>query len=136
MKRALKIKLEIHKPDGVDWMNFRLSRDNPYTLHHIKEKRNGGSNSLDNLAILTKTAHKLLNVLDKKCPDAYNDLQQVFMKINASGAPPTEVIINEIDNILYKVLISHEYNMLEETDLSNFIGQYQEGRKELKKCLK
>lgn len=136
MKRALRNKIEIHKPDGIDWMNFRLSRDNPYTLHHIKEKRNGGDNSLQNLAILTKMAHKLLNVLDKVCPDAYNDLQNVFRKINDSLCPPTEEIINEIDMILYKVLVSHEYNMLTEIDLSNYVIYYNEGRKQLKKCLK
>ena len=136
MKRALRNKIEIHKPNDIDWMNIRLSRDNPYTLHHIKEKRNGGDSSLANLAILTKSAHKLLNILDKICPDAYNDLQNVFMKINASLSPPTEEIVNEIDMILYKVLISHEYEITKDVDLSSFIGHYQEGRKQLKKCLK
>ena len=136
MKRALRLKIQIHQPDGIDWMNFKLTRDNPYTLHHIKEKRNGGDNSLSNLAILTKNAHKLLNILDEKCPEAYNDLQNVFMKINESMAPPTEEIINEIDQILYKLLVSHEYQMIDDTNLSNYCMQYYEGRKELKKCLK
>ena len=62
-------------------MNMKLSKDNPYTRHHIKERRNGGDNSLDNIAILTKRSHSLLNILDRLCPDAYNDLQNVFRKI-------------------------------------------------------
>ena len=136
MKAALRNKIEIHKPDGIDWMNFRLSRDNPYTLHHIVERRNGGDNSLKNLAILTKMAHKLLNILDKVCPDAYNDLQNVFRKINEIMSPPTEEIIAEIDSILYKILVSHEYEMIKEKDLSNYLVYYNEGRKQLKKCLK
>ncbi len=136
MKRALRIKIDIHNPNGIDWMNMKLTKGNPYTLHHIKEKRNGGDNSLANLAILTKNAHKLLNILDKLCPDAYNDLQNVFIKINETQAPPTDEIINEIDYILYKVLITQEYEFIEEIDLSSFIPYYLEGRKELKKCLK
>ena len=136
MKRALRIKLEVFQPNDVDWMNFKLTRDNPYTLHHIQEKRNGGDSSLDNLAILTKMAHKLLNVLDKVCPDAYNDLQNVFIKINGSGMPPTEEIISEIDDILYRVLITGEYKFVDEYDFSQYIPYYLEGRKQLKKCLK
>jgi hypothetical protein len=136
MKRALRNKIEIYQPNDIDWMNFKLTRDNPYTLHHILEKRNGGDNSPDNLAILTKIAHKLLNVLDKVCPDAYDDLQDVFIKINGSGEPPTDEIINEVDDILYKVFFTNEYKFTEEVDLSRFIPYYTEGRKQLKKCLK
>ena len=136
MKRALRIKMEVHNPNGIDWMNFALTKDNPYTLHHIKERRNGGDNSISNLAILTKNAHKLLNILDKVCPDAYNDLQNIFIKINASEAPPSEEIIQEIDEILYRVLISKEYDILDDIDLSDYCHHYYEGRKQLKKCLK
>ena len=113
-----------------------LSSNNPYTRHHIKEKRNGGDNSLENLAILTKRSHNLLNILDRLCPDAYNDLQTVFRKINETGTHPSDEIINEIDLILYKVLITKEYEFKEEIDLSYYVPYYLEGRKELKKCLK
>ena len=136
MDRALRIKLDIFNPDGIDWMNMRLTRDNPYTRHHIKERRNGGDNSLDNIAILTKRSHSLLNILDRLCPDAYNDLQNVFRKINEGGIHPTDEIINEIDLILYRVLISKEYEFKKEVDLSQYVPHYLDGRKELKKCLK
>ena len=136
MKRVLRILVDIFEPEGTDWMNFKLTKDNPYTYHHIKEKKNGGDKSIDNGAILTKKAHVFLNTLEKICPDAYNDLQMVFMKINDSKTPPTDEIIREIDQILYKVLISHEYEMKMEMDLSNYVIQYYEGRKQLKKCLK
>ena len=121
MDRALRIKINIFEPDGIDWMNMKLSVNNPYTRHHIKERRNGGDNSLDNLAILTKRSHNLLNILDRLCPDAYNDLQNVFRKINETGVHPSDEIINEIDLILYKVLISKEYEFKEEIDLSSYI---------------
>lgn len=136
MKRVLRILVDIFEPDGTDWMNFKLTKDNPYTYHHIVEKRRGGDKSIDNGAILTKRAHSFLHTLEKVCPDAYNDLQKVFAKINDSKTQPSEEIISEIDNILYKVLVSHEYEIRKDVDLSNYLNHYQEGRKSLKKCLK
>lgn len=136
MKRVLRIMVDIFQPEGIDWMNFAISRDNPYTYHHIIERSKGGDKSIDNGAILTRKAHTLLHVLEKVCPDAYNDLQNVFLKINDSKKPILDDYIREIDEILYKVLISHEYEFTDEMDLSNYNGLYYEGRKRLKKCLK
>lgn len=136
MKKVLRILVDIFEPNNTDWMNFKLTKDNPYTYHHIKEKRKGGDKSIDNGAILTRKAHSFLHILEKNCPDAYNDLQNVFIKINASKLPPTDEIVKEIDDILYKVLISHEYEIIGDIDLSNYCTQYYEGRKQLKKCLK
>ncbi len=136
MKRVLRIMVDIFQPEGIDWMNFALSRDNPFTYHHIVEKSKGGDKSIDNGAILTRRAHTFLHTLEKVCPDAYNDLQNVFSKINESKQPVLDEYIKEIDEILYKVLISHEYEYKEDMDLSNYNGLYYEGRKRLKKCLK
>lgn len=136
MKRVLRIMVDIFQPEGIDWMNFAISRDNPYTYHHIIERSKGGDKSIDNGAILTRKAHTLLHVLEKVCPDAYNDLQNVFLKINDSKKPILDDYIREIDEILYKVLISHEYEFTDEMNLSNYNGLYYEGRKRLKKCLK
>lgn len=136
MKRVLRIMVDIFQPEGIDWMNFSLSRDNPFTYHHIVEKSKGGDKSIDNGAILTRRAHTFLHTLEKVCPAAYNDLQNVFRKINDSKKPVLDEYIKEIDEILYKVLISHEYEYAEDMDLSNYNGLYYEGRKRLKKCLK
>ena len=136
MKRVLRIMVDIFQPEGIDWMNFAISRENPYTYHHIIERSKGGDKSIDNGAILTRKAHTLLHVLEKVCPDAYNDLQNIFLRINDSKKPVLDEYIREIDEILYKVLISHEYEFVDNMDLSNYNGLYYEGRKRLKKCLK
>jgi len=136
MDGTLVLLIDIHKPNGFDWMNFKLTKNNPYTYHHIVERRNGGPRTLDNGAILTSIGHNLLNILDIYCPDAYNDLQNVFTKINSSKDSPTDEIIGEVDNILYRVLVSKEYKFLQKVDLSKYRRIYQENRKELKKCLK
>lgn len=109
MVHTLRVLIKIFKPDGFDWMNFALSKKNPYTYHHITESLNGGQKTIDNGAILTKRAHRLLHKLQVYCPDAYNDLQDVFRKINDSKEPVTQEFVDEIDEILKKVLITKEY---------------------------
>ena len=109
MEKTLQNLVCIFQPDGFDWMNFTLSKSNPYTYHHILERNNGGERSVDNGAILTKKAHRFLNLLQMVYPDAYDDLQDVFRRINASKQPMVQEYIDEIDEILRKVLITKEY---------------------------
>ena len=136
MKRVLRIMIDIFQPEGIDWMNFALSKNNPYTFHHIVEKSKGGDKSIDNGAILTRKAHTFLHTLENVCPDAYQDLQNVFVKINETKRPVTQEIVNEIDGILHNLLIDEKYEVLEDIDLTAYCGQYYKGKKRLKKCLK
>ena len=136
MKRVLRNMIDIFQPEGTDWMNFSLSRSNPYTYHHIVEKSRGGDKSIDNGAILTRKAHTLLHTLEAICPEAYQDLQNVFVKINATKSPITQDIINEIDQILYDIFIGNKYHIPEDVDLSMYHSLYFKGKKKLKKCLK
>ena len=55
--------LVIYKPLNEDWMGFKLKRNNPYTFHHIKEKRHGGRYEIQNGALLTREGHQFLNFL-------------------------------------------------------------------------
>ena len=135
----------IYNPDGFDWMNFKMTEDNPYTFHHIVEKRYGGKKVIENGALLTYDAHKLLNILDSYCPDAYDDLQEIFKKINGSGEPQTYEIMKEVDNILQKVFCTEEYRFTANlrnikrrkclANLEQLREEYLECRKELVKCL-
>ena len=136
MKRVLRIMIDIFQPEGIDWMNFALTRNNPYTYHHIVEKSKGGDKSIDNGAILTRKAHTFLHMLENICPEAYEDLQNVFVKINATKRPVTQEIVNEIDHILYNIFIADKYNIPDDVDLSVYCGHYYNGKKRLKKCLK
>ncbi len=111
MKHTLQVLIHIFKPEGYDWMNFATTKKNPYTYHHIVENENGGEKSIENGAILTKKAHSFLHFLQWYYPDAYNDLQNVFARINASGEPVTQEYVNEIDKILEKVLVTKEYKI-------------------------
>ena len=111
MNSTLRDMIQIFNPDGFDWMNFALTNKNPYTYHHILEREKGGDNSVENGAILTKRAHSFLHLLQWYYPEAYKDLQRVFRRINLSMRPVTQEYVDEIDDILEKLLITKEYKI-------------------------
>ncbi len=134
--RNLKKLIKIYKPDGYDWMNFALTRRNPYTFHHILSRSDGGKDLVENGAILTRRAHDLLHLLEFVCPEAYNDLQIVFDKINKSYKPLTEDIIYEIDTILYNIFNKENYAFKIDTDLSEYIEMYYKTKNSITKKLR
>lgn len=109
MKGILKVMIEIYKPDGIDWMGFELSRHNPYTFHHIKEKCNRGKVNVNNGAILTKNAHRLLNILEKDYPIAYEHYQNLFKRINANKGPLTDDLKEDIYGMLLDLFYHQQY---------------------------
>ncbi len=116
LRKVLDQMIEIYKPMDIDWMNYALTKNNKYTYHHILEKKNGGKIDVDNGAILTIYSHRFLHFLEKMCPDAYNDLQSLFSRINASKAPMSSDDIDEVNSIVYRVL-NGEYEMDKSVDL-------------------
>lgn len=103
LREVLKQMIEIYQPEGIDWMNYALTESNKYTYHHIREKKNGGKIDVNNGAILTVYSHRFLHYLEKMCPDAYRDLQDLFFRINASKSPITKEQIDEVNKIIYRV---------------------------------
>lgn len=103
MKKVLVEMLEIYKPNGRDWMDYTLKKNNPYTYHHIVEKRNGGQCTVSNGAIITKNAHIYLNHLDVMYHRIYNELNYMFKQLNMTYQPPTDDYYEEINHILRKV---------------------------------
>lgn len=103
----LKQMLEIYQPDGIDWMGYKVSRKNPYTFHHIQERRNGGRSVISNGAILTKQAHAYLNYLEQFCPMAYDEYQAIFKWINSYNGPippdDYEYIYDELYALAYDI---------------------------------
>lgn len=142
MIRTLILMEYIFNPDGFDWLNIEVKKDNKYTYHHIVERKNGGDDSVENGAILTEIAHRFLNVLEQFCPEAYDDIQNIFIKINSSQMPPTKEIVREIDEILYEIFYGTRYNFSEfDLPMNSWRlyiearGAYLSSRKKLKKCL-
>jgi len=101
MDAVLSQLIKIFEPKNVDWMGYKVTKQNPYTYHHIKEKRKGGKATIDNGAILSRQAHDHLNYLELYVPDAYNDWQNLFRYFNALKRPLTEKEHELIEKISY-----------------------------------
>lgn len=102
-KRAMNRMLNIFEPDGRDWMGYIMTEENPYTFHHIKEQRFGGSWGPDNGAILTREAHEYLNYLEQYCPEAYDEYQAIFRYINSFQGPIPKDIYDDLYQRIYEL---------------------------------
>ena len=109
MRDVLVEMLNIYQPNNIDWMGYKMTSDNPYTFHHIIERRDGGKYEINNGAILTQNAHRYLNYLDSYCPEAYEEYQKIFRFINSLNGPMDEELYNEIYEEIYYLAYEIEY---------------------------
>lgn len=100
MDDVLKQMIVIYKPDGIDWLSFKLCRKNPYTFHHIEKRCDGGLRIVSNGAILTRLGHDFLNMLELREIEMYRELNRAFKELNDTKMPPTDDYYEEIDGIL------------------------------------
>jgi hypothetical protein len=83
----------------IDWMGFPVTTKNYITYHHIYEARNGGIESENNGALLTRKAHEYLNIayiIDRPLYDEYN---YYFRIINDMKMPPSDEIMSLMYNL-------------------------------------
>ena len=81
-------------------MGYKVSKDNPYTFHHLKKKAHGGKEDLKNGAILTDIAHKYLHIIESRDKELYDLLNNVLWQINEQGFAPLKRQLLAIDFIL------------------------------------
>lgn len=86
----MKIKmLEIYEPvSGLDWMNYKLNKDN-LTYHHIKSRASGGKRNVRNGALLVDTAHQYLHLIQSHDIETYEMLNNLFRIVNNQRSEPT-----------------------------------------------
>lgn len=101
MNTALCQLISIFEPKNIDWMGYKVTKKNPYTFHHIVERRYGGKLTIDNGAILSREAHDHLNYLEVYVPEAYVDWQCFFRYLNAKKQPLTKEDYEMIKTITY-----------------------------------
>lgn len=87
----------LYKTFSKDWMGFNITSNNPLTLHHIKKREYGGEDDIDNLALLTEKAHRLLHKIENDNPEIYCTWSAIFRTINDSKAPITKGMRIAID---------------------------------------
>ena len=109
MRSALRDLIDIFEHDDIDWMGFHQSSKNKYTYHHIVEKKNKGETTINNGAILTHNAHRLLNILAEDFPKAYDDYQNLFRYINNTKKPIDNDILEDIYGMMLDLFYYQDY---------------------------
>ena len=89
MKKVLKLLVTKFAITDFDWMNFRITKENPLTFHHIKKVSQGGEETLDNGAPLTRYAQEYLHLMESYNFKIYRRLNRILAEINEQGFVPT-----------------------------------------------
>lgn len=87
------------------WLNeiWLPTKNDIMTYHHIIERRNGGKAVWENGALLGRSSHDFLNMLDYKYHNIYNELNWLFFELNRTYLPPTEDYYENVKHVLKKV---------------------------------
>lgn len=101
--------ITIYKPLDLDWLNFKITRENPITYHHIDKREFGGKKTIDNGALLTRTSHQYLHLIESKEDKLYYAINQLLKLINKQKTPPTQEQRQIMDFLLDEFYKEH-YN--------------------------
>ena len=66
--------IKIYKPNNYDWLSYQITKKNILTLHHIIKVAEGGKTDIENLALLTKKAHRALHICESKDFILYSEI--------------------------------------------------------------
>ncbi len=100
MNNITNLIIRIYNVKKIDWMGYKLEKNNPYTYHHLTKKCDEGKVSIENGAILTSNAHEYLNVIEMYDLELYEYINNVLKQINEQGFAPLERQLLAIDFIL------------------------------------
>ena len=100
MKKILNLMIDFYNLKGIDFMGYKVSRNNPYTYHHILKRCLGGNETFENGAVLTKISHQYLHIIESRDLMIYEYINNVFKQITEQGYGPTENQLLAIDYVL------------------------------------
>lgn len=102
MKQILKNMIKVYKPKGVDWLGYKITRENPYSYHHIFKNVYGDYTNLDpnykwnNGAILSLKGQAYIHSFENKDIAYYNELNNLLKELNETRKPPNEDYWNKL----------------------------------------
>lgn len=127
MKSITNLMINEYGVKKICFMGYKVSKDNPYTFHHLRKKEHGGKEEIKNGAVLTKIAHQYLNILEIYDRELYDLLNNVLWQINEQGFSPLDRQLLAIDYILRIFEEKHEKDRSKSG--KNLIKrEYKEGR--------
>lgn len=92
--------INIYNLRGIDFGGYRITKDNPYTYHHITKKSLGGKETIENGALLSLFFHQYIHIIETREPELYNYINNVLRQINEQGHEPLLRQILAIDYLL------------------------------------
>lgn len=98
------------------FMGYKASSESYFTYHHLIKKCEGGPRTVENGAILTREAHRYLNIIEKTEYDIYHLINNILIEINLSKEHPTINHWKRINYLLreYEKLHSYDTNYYQE----------------------
>lgn len=79
--------IKIYNLDKLCFMGYTL--DKTASFHHIVKKENGGKEVIENGAVLNKTAHEYLHIIEYKDIGTYIAINKILKIINEQRDRPT-----------------------------------------------
>ena len=102
MRKITKLMVDIYNLKKIDFMGYKVSKENPYTYHHLVKKCHGGEETIENGAILTKFSHEYLHIIECKDLLMYMYINNVLKQINEQMHEP---LLRQIEAIWYMLEI-------------------------------
>ena len=110
MRKITSEMLKIYKPySNMDWMNYKLVR-NDMTAHHIIKKCDGGKLEIPNLCPLRSVSHQYLHLIECKDIDTYIAINKIFKYVNKQGYEPTKEQREIIEYLLQEFEKVHRHD--------------------------
>ena len=108
MKHITNLMINMYNLKKIDFMGYKVSKDNPYTYHHCFIKKcHDGKETIENGAVLTKNSHEYLHIVETRDLELYNYINNVLKQINEQGHEPLLRQILAIDYLLK--LFEHDH---------------------------
>lgn len=90
--------IKIYNLDKLCFMGYTL--DKTASFHHIVKKEKGGKEVIENGAVLNKTAHEYLHIIEYKDIGTYIAINKILKIINEQRDRPTTEQLEIISKIL------------------------------------
>lgn len=100
MRKILNLMTNLYNLNGIDFLGYKVDKNNPYTFHHLVKKCEGGKETIKNGAILTRNSHQYLHIIESRDFETYIQLNDILKQINEQGFAPLERQILAVDYIL------------------------------------
>lgn len=108
MKNITREMIKIYNLDKLCFMGYTLDRT--ASFHHIIKREHGGKETIENGAVLNKTAHEYLHIIEYKDYDTFIAINKILKIINNQRDKPTKEQLQIISKLLSMFEEEHRYD--------------------------